>query len=455
MLNKDINSRFEDWLLNPAEGLDFEVKSWLDLLNDGGEARGTVAKALIALENHGGGFLLIGFKENDEKRLVPDGNRPENLEQYGSDSINAIIKKCAEPVFHVDVTFQKHPESGEDFPLVRVRGTSRVPVRSCSGTPKNSLRNDTYYIRRPGPASEPPKDGTEWEQFIRRCVLNQRAEIVEILRSFIPNVASGSIQALADERFSLNKFCTDSYARWDLINSSLPDNHPSKIKYGTFSFGCQIIGNSKKLSPSEILSAVERLKKYTGWPIFVALHQKDTSPYFVNGCVEASLVNIKYPSSAHADFWRIHPDGFCYILRGYQEDDLDTLSGAQNQRNPGTGLDLTIPIWRVGEFLLRVEELGRAMYEDGFSLLVRCEWTGLRDRKLFVFNNRRMFFDGQICHEDKVVTEDKFPQAAVTDLLPEAVERLTSNLYQHFDFFQPSGQLYIEELEYMRTGKMV
>lgn len=453
MLNRDINSRFEDWLLNPSEGLDFEVKSWLDLSNI--EARGALTKALIALENHGGGFFLIGFKENDEKRLVPDTNRPENLQQYGSDSINAIIKKCAEPSFHVDVTFQKHPESGEEFPLLRVRGSSRVPVRSLSGTPGRSLRDNVYYIRRLGPASEPPMDGTEWNQLIRRCVLNQRAEIVEILRSFIPNVAGGSVQALVDERFALNKFCADAYDRWSIINSALPDDHPSKIKFGTFSFGCQIIGNSKKLSPSEILSAVERLKRYTGWPIFVALHQESTHPYFVDGCIEASLVNIKYPSSAHADFWRIHPDGFFYILRGYQEDDLDTLSGRNSQRTPGIGLDITIPIWRVGEFLLLVEELGRAMYEDGFTLLVRCEWTGLRNRELFVFNNRRPFLGGEKCREDKVVVEDKLQQAVVTDLLPEAVKRLTSNLFQHFDFFQPSDQLYIEELDYMRTGKMV
>lgn len=451
MLNKDINSRFEDWLLNPAEGLDFEVKSWLDLNNDV-EARGTLTKALIALENHGGGFLLVGFKENDEKRLVPDTNRPENLQQYGSDSLNSIIKKCAEPSFHVDVTFQKHQESGEDFPLIRVRGTSRVPVRSCSGTPGNSLRHNAYYIRRPGPASEPPQDGTEWDQLIRRCVVNQRTEIVDVLRSFTPNVAGGSVQALVDEMFALNKFCTDAYDRWGVINSALPDNHPSKIKYGTFSFGCQLIGNSKKLSPSEILSAVERLKKYTGWPTFIALHQQETSPYLSDGCLEASLIKLQYPSSSHADFWRIHPDGFCYILRGYQEDDLRELSG---RREPGTGLDITLPIWRVGEFLLRVEELGRAMYEDGFSLLVRCEWTGLRDRELFVFNNRRMFPGGRKCHEDKVVIEDKLQQAVVTDLLHEAVKKLTLNLFQHFDFFQPSDQLYIEELDHMRTRKMV
>jgi hypothetical protein len=70
MLNKDINSRFEDWLLNPTEGLDFEVKRWLHMTDP--EAQGLVAQALIALENHGGGFLLFGYMEDAQKKLIPD-----------------------------------------------------------------------------------------------------------------------------------------------------------------------------------------------------------------------------------------------------------------------------------------------------------------------------------------------------------------------------------------------
>jgi hypothetical protein len=51
MWNRYINSRFEDWFISPTEILDFEVKGWLDL--SGVEARGTVAKAVIALMKSG------------------------------------------------------------------------------------------------------------------------------------------------------------------------------------------------------------------------------------------------------------------------------------------------------------------------------------------------------------------------------------------------------------------
>lgn len=451
-LNRDINSRFEDWLISPTETLDFEVKGWLDLRE--AEARGTVAKAMIALENHGGGFLLIGFAE-DQGRLIPDPNRPASLAQYGTDEINAIIKKCAEPSFHAHATFQKHPETGEEFPVIQVAGASKVPVRSCSATPNGTLKQNVYYVRRPGPASEAPMDGAEWDALIRRCVLNQRSEIIDLLRSFIPSVAPGNVQTLVDERAALNQFVSDSFGRWSAINNALPNEDPSKIKHGWFSCACQIVGQSKGVPATQILQSIERLRKYTGWPIFVALHQPENKPYLKDGAIEASLTKLKQPSPAHADFWRIHPEGYFYVLRGYQEDDLGTLAEARKARAPGAGLDVTLPVWRVAEFLLRSEELGRAMFEDGFSLLVRCEWSGLSGRELFMFNLRRMLSDEHRCAAANVVTEGSFPQAAITDVLPDVVKRLTADLYQHFDFFQPPEKFFDEEIALMKSGRMV
>ena len=43
---------------------------------------------------------------------------------------------------------------------------------------------------------------------------------------------------------------------------------------------------------------------------FVVLHQSESKPYLKDGAIEASLTGIKYANPAHADFWRIHPDGF-------------------------------------------------------------------------------------------------------------------------------------------------
>ena len=448
MLNQDINSRFNDWLLNPTEALDFEVKRWLDPKNNI-EDRGSIVKAVIALENHGGGFLLIGYKENDVKQLVPDENRPENLEDFSTDAINGYLRNYAEPVFHVDVSIQSHPESGEIFPLVRVHGISSVPVRTAKNTPNGKLANNTYYIRRPGPASQAPVYGYEWDKLIERCVLKQRAEIIETLKSF--NLIS-DLNPDVSESQGLKSFRDESFAKWQKLNNDLPNGDPAKIEYGTFSFACQIIGESKNLDSVDILRNIEGLRRYTGWPILVVLHQPESKPYIDNGVIEASLMKINHPNPAHADFWRVSPDGYVYLLRGYQEDSLEALSQAPKQREPGTGLDLTIPVWRLAEFLLRVEELARAMYEPSFSISISCEWSGLKNRELFVFNSHRLLFDGHRCKTDKVITEGLYTQEMIVELLPDVVKNLIKPLYQHFDFFTPPDNLYEQEITKMRTG---
>ncbi len=204
MLNRDINSRFEDWLLSPSETLDFEVKQWLDMTDV--ESQGIVAKALIALANHGGGFLLFGYKEDATKKLVPDPDRPVSMKPYLTDAINAILKKRAEPTFHVEVTLQRHPVTQEEYPLVRVPGGSKVPVRSDSATPAGSLKQYVYYVRAPGPESRGPQNAAEWDALLRRALLNQRDEIVSLLRTFSMAAPDVSISIPSNEQEILHSF---------------------------------------------------------------------------------------------------------------------------------------------------------------------------------------------------------------------------------------------------------
>ena len=59
--------RLADFLEGPRERLDVELKQWLDLSD--ANVRGKVARHLMALANHGGGWLQFGFIENDDGRF--------------------------------------------------------------------------------------------------------------------------------------------------------------------------------------------------------------------------------------------------------------------------------------------------------------------------------------------------------------------------------------------------
>lgn len=448
MLNRDINSRFEDWLLSPSETLDFEVKQWLDMTDV--ESHGIVAKALIALENHGGGFLLFGYKEDATKKLIPDPARPALMKPYLTDAMNAILKKRAEPSFHVEVTLQTHPVTEENYPLVRVTGRSKVPIRSDSETSGGSLKNYVYYVRAPGPESRSPLNAAEWDALLRRSLQNQREEIVGLLRTLLPGAPELLGVPPADEQQTLHSFVQASTARWETLNAGLPEDHPSKITRGHFSFAARVLGNSKNGSAKTIIEANQSARKYTGWPTFVTLHQDQTKPRLVEGCIEAWLAHINYPDVGHADFWRIDPKGNFFLLRGYQEDSLDPAKGFGKT---GELFEATLAVWRLGEFLLRVSDLAELMFETGFELLVECKWTGLAGRHLFVHNMRRYIPSGYAATEEAVTTRGKFTQQVVRELLPETVKALTHSMYEHFDFFAPLDSFYSEELGEMTKNR--
>ncbi|WP_423460304.1 hypothetical protein [Ottowia sp. VDI28] len=440
MLNSDINSRFEDWLLSPRETLDFEVKQWLNMADP--ESQGLVAKALIALENHGGGFLLFGYRENNDKSLSPDPNRPISLEAYLTDALNAIIKKRAEPVFHVEVTLQRHPTSNEEYPLVRVAGTSKVPVRSDSATAGGSLKQHVYYMRAPGPESRAPLNASEWDALLRRSITNQREEIISLFRALAPATVAGRfLEAAPTEAEALGTFVANAKARWSHLNGGLEESDPAKITLGHFFFAARIVGTSRHLNERQILELNQSAKRYTGWPALITLHGEKTKPRLIDGCIEAWISD--QADVGHADFWRIDAkNGNFFLLRGYQEDSLDPARGFGN---PGTLFELTLPVWRLGEFLLRVLDLADAMYEPPYEVLVECEWEGIAGRRLFSLNGRR-HVRSYTSAEATVRTSGSFPSNGLRELLPEAVRTLMVPLYQHFEFFVPPDTLFAEEL---------
>jgi hypothetical protein len=447
--NRDINSRFEDWLTNPSESLDFEVKQWLDMAD--AESQGIVAKALIALENHGGGFLLFGYKEDATKRLIPDESRPASLGPYLTDSLNFIIKRRAEPAFHVEVTLQTHPVTNQQYPLVRVAGRSKVPIRSDSATAGGSLKQYVYYIRCPGPESRGPASAAEWDALLRRCLRNQREEVVDLLRTLLPGAPDLIGGTPTDEQETLHVFAMDSTRRWSGLNLGLPSNHPARITQGHFSFAARILGTAKNVTAKEIIEANRSARRYTGWPALVSLNQEKTKPRLVDGCIEAWLAHINNPDVGHADYWRIDPRGNFFLLRGYQEDSIDP---GKRLGGPGTLFEATLPVWRLGEFLLRVLDLSDVMFESDYEILLECTWVGLAGRRLFVYNNRRYVPSGRNTSEEPLTVKGRFAQKFVRDFLPETVRGLTQSVYEHFEVFTPPESFYSEELSEMTKAKL-
>ena len=107
--------RLERLVAQPQEALEVELKGWLDL--DSREAQADLAKALIALANSGGGFVVIGFTEQDG-RVEPAPGHPAAFEMYSQDRIAGIVERYAEPTFHCEVRQVRRVVDGGLYPVI-------------------------------------------------------------------------------------------------------------------------------------------------------------------------------------------------------------------------------------------------------------------------------------------------------------------------------------------------
>jgi len=429
----------------PNESLSAEYKGWLDLGDTAGRA--TLAKAAIALANHGGGIIVLGMREQEGGPLQ-SVSRPADVDRYTQDDVNQAINRFADPEFHCELLFATHRETNVEHAFVSIPAGT-VPVmsrRDCEGV----IAARRCYIRKPGPRSEEPFDGQEWRALLDRCIQAGRENMLDAIRAIVHGRA-GSVPARAQLSSALPAFTEAARARWMEIVSKLPADDPARFPHGHYELGFEIRGGKPLPSLSEMRRAMQQAGavKHTGWGPFVQLTRPEYVPHIVDGAIETWLglpaERVLERGPAHCDFWRADAAGRLVEMRGYDEDEAPG-------REPGKWIDITLPVWRVGEAILFVGRLAE-LFGENTSILVRCRFLGLQGRTLASISGRRWIFDDRRCTDNEVILERQITRAQARDNLVEVLHALLSPLYERFAFFELSEQLVAEEIEQMTRNR--
>jgi hypothetical protein len=191
--------------------------------------------------------------------------------------------------------------------------------------------------------------------------------------------------------------------------------------------------------------------RHTGWGPFVQIHRPEYLPRIVNGSVEAWLgqpvEDRVMRDSAHSDYWSAHPSGLFFLLRGYEEDSAEGIV-------PGSILDITLPIWRVGEALLYASRVARS-YAENPRISIQCRYTGLNNRRLAAVDPMRRFFmdDTRVSHDAEAQLATFATAAEIEDNLIEILHPLLVPLYERFRFFELPLDLVRAEITRMRASR--
>lgn len=232
---------------------------------------------------------------------------------------------------------------------------------------------------------------------------------------------------------------TKGLLRDRMRTSAVPDIE-ERYRHGTYSATYRLRGIEAAPSLPEFKAMLEEeVGRETGWPAW--LMPKQSRSY--EDTIEAWFEDTVFKDSSHSDFWRADPRGRLCLIRGYDEDD------GKADLTPGSAVDVTLPVWRVGECLLHAGRLATRLGATRVEFMVR--WEGLEGRVLTSYADpARTLVDEYRCHQDELITNLETTPARIDPELPTLVERLVAPLFAAFDCFEPPEDLYEDELRKMR-----
>lgn len=432
-------------ITEPREDLGVEYKAWLNLSTN--EGRATLAKAAIALVNHGGGFLVLGMA--DEPTGLVSRARQEAIPEVTQDAVNSAIRRYAIPEFHAELYLVPHPATGVVHPVIKMPATLTEPVmskRDCEGV----LLQGRCYIRKPGPRSEEPRTPEEWRSLLSRCVRAGRGDMLEAIRSIVSGRV-GLEEAPPDAVERLWAFVDAGRERWQELSANEPPESPVRFPMGFYEMGFTLVGAIPANSLVELQDRLQNARRVrlTGWTPFLDMTTPEWQPYphedFIEAWVGRRAENRVERTASHSDFWRASPSGQLYTIRGYAEDDLEN-------HPPGHVFDIVLPVWRVGEGILFASRFAE-QFEGVESIAVYCRFTGLNGRALESIGGNRLLFGDDVSQTDEVRMEAQVTPEQIADNLPEILHGLLSPLYEKFSFFQLPMMLVEQELERMIDGR--
>jgi hypothetical protein len=441
-------------VLNPSEGLNVDLKRWIDPNDPAGIAK--IVRACLALRNRNGGFLVIGF---DNTTLQPDTqNQPTNIRTlFHLDDIQGLVSKYAQEVFEIAVAFSVR--DGIDHPVIAVPTGVQVPVAAKrnlldpSGRPLVS-KGDVYFrtLEANGTPSTSVAHPEDWREIVQICFDNREADIGRFLRRQLSALDRQGLGAALQELGllvgSTTPFSPSISLReeTDLVQlkgeaqfaASIERRNPSsdeKALADVLTLRIALVvrpGWSSRVPDHEFLSkTLGGNPRYTGWPIWLDARSSaniENRPKLVSKAWEA-LVIATGGWSQHMDFMRLDPRGDFFLRRSMPDDLTDRVP-------PGTAMDPIIAILRVAEAIAVGISMSRALIGDGepHRLGFRFHWNKLDKRALAPWANPLVMMLGEPqAQDDEVVTFVELPSDTPIPAIAPFVDDATRDLFATFD----------------------
>jgi hypothetical protein len=443
-------SRIDSLIAAPSEGLNIEVKRWIN--PDEPEGISKIVKGVFAIRNRNGGFFIVGF---DDKTLLPDTQKPLQNPRtlFHLDKIQGIISDFAADGFEISVGFSNR--DGQEYPVIvvpegiRTTLAARRDLKDKNG--KYLVREGDVYFRTlksNGTPSTARARPTDWPDILEICFENREADIGRFLRRHltgqgierfmemlgglrVPTETASAPPGLRDRALSLLDSAMGRF--YASMEARAPDQQAFLTGRGTWSVSLVIDPPRDNARPDrDFLGTVLAANpSYTGWPVWLdsrTFTDDASHPEVIDRAWQTLIISIARGWSSHVDFMRFDPKGEFYLLR-LLPDDL------QEKIDPGTVLDVILVVIRVAEAIAVGLSIGKVLELPADARLgFGFRWTGLGGRKLSSWANPLAgITPGYRAHDNAVDTFVEIPLETAISAIAPYVQEATRDLFVLFN----------------------
>jgi hypothetical protein len=438
----------------PSESLSVEVKRWIN--PDDIEGPGKIVRAVLALRNHGGGYLVIGF-DNDTFQPDTENIPPDVRASFHIDKIQGLVTKYASDPFEIAVEFGER--GGQLYPVVIVPPGVKTPVAAKADLLLNNKKligTDDVYVRSLRANNTPSTTKASWKDWptiTEVCFDNREADIGRFLRRHLIGVTPETLNTLAAAMTATSerKVSSDEVLRGYLRESEqryqavVSERGLSLPPHGTWEVALVFLGEiPTHRATAHFLNLLAASNPgYTGWPIWLDSREfgdRTARPYVFDGGWEALVVSMGTGLSDQIDFMRLDPRGRFYLLRPLQDD----ISASGRAPKPLAELDFGLPIIRTAEAIAVGLAFAKDMgcVPDNCVLAFAFRWKGLRGRQLTAWaQSGRYISPGRRAYQDEVTVPVNVPFDVSMGALGEFVNQVVQPLYAVFDGFTLSKDI--------------
>jgi len=441
----DVN-QVQQLVVNPVESLSLELKDWICPNTDEGKSK--IVKALIAMRNNNGGYLLIGFNDADGS---PNPEGPNNVnELFHVDAIQGLISRFSSEAFEISVHYPVI--DGNTYVIIEAPSGVKSPVATKSGLQEGDrhfIRAHKVIIRSLSSNNTPSTTEakwSDWSSIVEKCFDNREADVGRFLRRHLTSLTGEHLSELMQTFSGLTTpvenndtplvLLDESFERFQSLVSERNLTLPT---FGSYEVSAIVSGdlNEHTTNASFLNLLASSNPRYTGWPVWCdsrSFTDISTRPFVYDGYWEALIVSLESGFGDHLDYWRVSPDGRFYLHRALQDD----IGGGDRTPEPGTVLDFALMILRIAECVVVAIEFAKSLgAAESSNVDFSFRWKGLQGRALSSWANpNRMLSWSPVAHQDILTTSINIPVDTAISAYSGYIHQIITPLFQVFSGFE-------------------